>query len=123
MKRDLPAIGVTIAYKKNGSTKPRHDLKMKKPKIFFIQLGFDAKLKSLRVIEMLRQARIPVYQSLSRDKLLAQVSLAESMDIPHTIIMGQKEAMENSVIVRNMATRSQETVPIASLSEYLKKLK
>jgi len=37
------------------------------------------------------------------------------------IIMGQKEANENAVIVRNMETRSQQTVSISELAEYLKK--
>ena len=40
---------------------------MKKPKIYFIQIGFEAKLKSLSVIEVLRKAHIPIIQSLSVD--------------------------------------------------------
>ncbi len=123
MRRDLPAIGVTIAYKKKGHVDVRKEVKMKKSKIFFIQLGFDAKLKSLSVIEMLRQEGIAVEQSLSRDKLASQFALAESMRISFSLIMGQKEAMDNTVIVRNMDTRSQETVHIENIVEYLKKLK
>jgi histidyl-tRNA synthetase len=37
--------------------------------------------------------------------------------------MGLKEAMENSVIVRNMTDRSQDTVKIEDVPTYLKKLK
>jgi dTDP-4-dehydrorhamnose reductase len=37
--------------------------------------------------------------------------------------MGEKEAMENTVIVRDMTTRSQETVKISKLLEYVKNLK
>ncbi|OHA17552.1 MAG: hypothetical protein A2836_03570 [Candidatus Taylorbacteria bacterium RIFCSPHIGHO2_01_FULL_45_63] len=123
-RRDLPALGVTIAYRKNekNGNDPKK-IKIKKPQIYFIQLGFEAKLKSLRIIEILRQAKIPMLQALSKDKLAAQLSGAEHMKIPYTILIGQKEAMEDSVIVRNMASRSQETVKIASLPEYLKKIK
>ena len=92
-------------------------------KFYFIQLGFDAKLKSLKVIEMLRQAGIAVSQSLSKDKLTAQIMSAEKINIPYVLIMGQKEAIEESVVVRNMNTRSQETILIPSLAQYLKKLK
>ena len=95
---------------------------MKKPKVYFIQIGFEAKLKSLTVIEMLRKARIPIMQSLSKDSLSAQLAIAEKMMVPHVIIFGQKEAMDETVIVRNMENRSQETVKLAKLPEYLKKI-
>lgn len=125
-KKDVPAVGMSIGvdriviapwFKK---LTPRI---LKKPKIYFIQLGFDAKLKSLNVIEILRKAHIPIAQSLSKDGLGAQLAVAEKLGTPYAIIFGQKEAMENSVIVRAMNTRSQETVPINKLLEYVKELK
>ncbi len=120
--KDLPGIGVSIALKRK-SGKIGRIKNLKKPKIYFIQLGFEAKIKSLKVIEVLRKAKIPVYQSLSRDKLSSQIGTAEHMKIPISIIMGQKEALENSVIVRNMNTRFQENVPVTELADYLKKFK
>ncbi len=125
-KKDVPAVGASIGvdriltmpwYKKLA---PRI---MKKPKFYFIQLGFEAKLKSLNVIEILRKAHLPIMQALSKDGISAQLAVAEKAEIPYTLILGQKEALENSVIVRDMSTRSQETVLISKLSEYLKKLK
>jgi histidyl-tRNA synthetase len=96
---------------------------MKKPKIYFIQLGNEAKLKSLNIIDILRKAHIPIAQSLSKDSLGSQLGIAEKLGIPYTIIFGVKEALENSVIVRNMSNRSQETVKIPKLLDYLKELK
>jgi histidyl-tRNA synthetase len=96
---------------------------MKKPKVYFIQVGFEAKLKSLNVIEILRKAHVPVAQSLSKDSLGAQLAVAEKSGAPYVIIFGQKEAVEQSVIVRNMETRSQDTVPLSELSTYIKQLK
>ena len=125
-KKDVPAVGVSMGvdrivaapwYKK---LTPRI---MKKPKIYFIQLGFDAKLKSLNVIELLRKAHVPISQALSKDSLSQQLAIAERVGVPYTIIFGQKEAIENSVIIRNMATRSQETVKIKNLLDYIKELK
>lgn len=125
-KRDVPAVGISIGvdriitspwYKKLS---PRI---LKKPKIYFIQLGPEAKLKSLNIIEILRKARIPIAQSLSKDSLGSQLAIAEKLCIPHTIIFGLKEALDNSVIVRDMSNRSQETVKLTNLLEYLKELK
>lgn len=125
-KKDVPAVGTALGidrilmFPECKKIMPRI---MKTPKIYFIQLGFEAKLKSLCVIEILRKAKIPVYQSISKDSIGAQLALAEKMEVPYCLIFGQKEAMDNTVIVRNMATHSQDTVKIDALSEYLKHLK
>lgn len=91
--------------------------------MYFIQLGFDAKLKSLNVIEILRKAKIPITQALSKDSLSAQLAIAEKIGVKYALIFGQKEALENSLIVRNMENRSQKTVPLDELLTYLKNLK
>lgn len=123
-KREVASVGVSILLHPHFVTKLKvKSVERKKSKFFFIQFGFDAKLKSLALIEMLRQAGIPVEQSLSKDKLSVQLSTAEKMQIPYIIIMGQKEALENSVVVRNLESRCQETVSIKDLCTYLKKLK
>ena len=59
---------------------------IKKPKIYFIQLGFEAKLKSLNVIDVLRKAKIPIAQSLSKDSLGSQLAVAEKLNVP---LLGQ----------------------------------
>ncbi len=125
-KKDIPSVGTGLGierimmFPECKKIMPRI---MKPPKVYFIQLGFEAKLKSLCVMEVLRKARIPVHQSISKDSLGAQLSLAEKMEIPYCIIFGQKEAMDNTVIVRNMSIHSQDTVKIDALSDYIKHLK
>jgi len=121
-RREMPSAGVRLAFKEKTPRLKNKSAKGKKPKIFFVQLGFEAKLRSLGIMEELRRSSIPIYQSLSRDKLASQLALAESLQIPYTIIMGQKEALEGSIIVRDMISRSQETIPINSLPLYLKRI-
>lgn len=122
MKKEIPALGVTIAVKKTTDKKLSAG-KTKKPSVFFAQIGAEAKLQSLKIIEMLRQARIDICQSLSKDKISSQMAVAENLKVPYIIIMGQKEALESAVIVRNMFNRSQTVVPIPKLADYLKHLK
>lgn len=125
-KKDVPAVGGSIGMDRIVERPWFKDLApriMKKPKVYFIQIGWDAKLKSLNVIEILRKAHVPVIQSLSKDSLSAQLAVAEKAGVTYTIIFGQKEAMEGSVIIRNMETRSQDTVPLTELSSYIKHLK
>ena len=125
-KKDIPAVGIAIGVDRVveapwfAKLSPRI---IKKPKIYFIQLGFDAKLKSLNVIEILRKGKIPIAQSISKDNLGAQLAVAEKLGMKYSIIFGQKEAMENSVIFRDMSNRSQDTVKLPNLLDYIKNLK
>lgn len=123
-KKEIPGVGLGFGVDRiveisNNIPKPRIK---KKAKIFFIQLGTEAKMKSLKVIEILREHKIPVKQSLSKDSLGSQLAIAEKSGIPYTLIFGQKEALENTVIVRDMSNRSQTTVEIDKLAKYLKSL-
>jgi histidyl-tRNA synthetase len=121
-KQDTPVMSVNLRFKK-PSAQPKLFFKNKpQPKFFFIQFGSFAKLKSLPVIESLRQARIPVHHLLTSNKFIGQLGEAESLKTPFLIIMGQKEAMEDTAVVRHVHTRSQEIVPLTHLSHYLSKL-
>lgn len=125
-KKDIPAVGAGLGidrimmFKECKKIEPKI---LKKPKVYFLQLGFEAKLKSLKIMEILRENKVPVYQNLSKDSLSAQLANASQMGTPYCIIFGQKEAMDGTVIVRDMKTHSQDIVKIEKLSEYLKKLK
>jgi histidyl-tRNA synthetase len=125
-KKDVPAMGISIGVDRIieapwfNKLCPRI---LKKPKIYFIQIGFDAKLKSLNVIEILRKGKIPIAQSISKDNLSSQLANAEKLGMNYAIIFGQKEALEDSVIVRDMSNRSQDTVKLPKLLEYVKGLK
>ncbi len=125
-KKDVPAVGISIGVDRIVSSSWYKKLApriLKKPKIYFIQLGSEAKLKSLNIIETLRKAHIPITQSLSKDSLGSQLAIAEKLAIPYSLIFGVKEALDNSVIVRDMGNRSQDTVKLNKLLEYLKELK
>jgi len=76
----------------------------------FVVKTIEAKLASLKVTEMLRKAKVPVYHSVSKDSLGAQLAIAEKLKVPYTIILGAREAIDGTVIVRNMSNRKQEVV-------------
>ncbi len=125
-KKEIPAIGAAIGMDRVVEAPWHTNLSPKinkKPKCYFIQLGFEAKLKALPIIDILRKAHIPVLQSLTKDSLTSQLATAERSGVPYTLIFGQKEALENSVIVKDMQKHSQKTVKIDKLVEYLKEMK
>jgi histidyl-tRNA synthetase len=122
MKKDIQGVGLSLTIK--GSKNDLRDSvkKIKRPLASFVQLGIESKLLSLNVVELLRQAKIPLYLSLAKDRLGAQVGAVEKHHTPYTIVMGKKEAMDKSVIVRHIETYSQDVVPLDKLSDYMKKV-
>ena len=122
-RKGVPAVSVTLRVPK---LKPSTEAKLPKfddCDIYFIQLGYGAKLKSLEVVEMLRKAGIPVHQSIGRDKMSTQTQFAHKKGVKYILLMGQKEALENSICVRNLETNSQKTVPLDTLVDYIKELR
>jgi histidyl-tRNA synthetase len=92
-----------------------------KKEIFLAQVGDLAKKKSLRLFEQFREAKIPLAESLSKDSLKAQLSRANRLEVRYTLILGQKEALENTVILRDMEKGAQETVKVDKIVREIKK--
>lgn len=122
-RKEGSGVRASIFFRKRGLD-PRGAIveRTRSPKIYFVQLGTEAKLRALGVLEILRRARIPVYQSFETDRLGPQLAEAESLKVPYLIIMGHKEALEGAVIVRTVANRSQQVVPFPELPRFLKRV-
>ncbi len=121
-KKDVAACGVYIHYPKKTTDKPKLADKIKPAKFYLIQLGNMARLQTLNIIELLRRENIRVHHSLTKDNIGAQIASAEYLKVSHLLIIGQKEAIEQSIVVRSTDVRQQETVKISELAAYLKKL-
>lgn len=94
------------------------------PQVFLVQLGELAKRKSMAIIEMLRAADIEVAEILGKDSIKTQLKTAEKMAVRLALILGQKEAIYNTVIVREVDSGVQETIPQEKLIDFLnRKLK
>lgn len=122
LKKEIPMASCTIFIgDKNENKKIYKDLP--KPKFYLIQLGQEAKIRTLGILEFLRQEKIRVHHFLGKDKLSQQLGSAEELGVPYLIIIGHKEALDGTATVRNMETRAQETIPMEALPGYLKNIK
>ncbi|MEK7176884.1 MAG: His/Gly/Thr/Pro-type tRNA ligase C-terminal domain-containing protein [Patescibacteria group bacterium] len=122
LRKEVPMAGVNIFVASPRDAKKRLYKTLPKPKFYLIQLGREAKIKTLTLIELLRSHRIPLHHYLGKDKIAAQLANAEALRVPYLIIIGQKEALENTATVRNISTRAQDTISIANLPNYLKNI-
>lgn len=91
------------------------------PAIYFAHLGLEARRRALSILENLRHAGIPVHQGIWYEKIGEQMSEARRLATPYILIMGHKEAMEGTILVREVATNSQDAIPLPELPNYLKR--
>ena len=58
----------------------------------------------------LRDADIPFAESIDRDGMQPQLRMADRLKVQWTIIIGQKEVLDQTVILRNMESGMQEVI-------------
>lgn len=115
-----PSVMISITCEIRGKTRVKRDLQ-KAPSLYFAHLGPEARRRTLNVMEMLRRAQIPVYQSLLYEQIGEQMAAARRYAVPYILIMGHKEAMEGTMLVREVSTNSQDVVPLPELPQYLRR--
>ncbi|MBU0596987.1 histidine--tRNA ligase [Patescibacteria group bacterium] len=92
------------------------------PKIFFAHLGDQARRQSLRIIEDLRRSGYVVRHNLGKSSLKSQMEIANKYGVTHTLILGQKEVQDGTIIIRDMESGIQEIVDQKKISHEVKKI-
>ncbi|HRY82299.1 MAG TPA: histidine--tRNA ligase [Candidatus Moranbacteria bacterium] len=121
---DTPAIGFGIGMERIISEMKRVQAKPYKPprpKVFLAQLGNLAKKKSLKLFSELEKNGILTAESFGRGSLKSQLKVANKLGVEITLILGQKETLDGTVIVKNMTTGAQETVSADKLVDLIKR--
>ncbi|OGY54499.1 MAG: histidine--tRNA ligase [Candidatus Buchananbacteria bacterium RIFCSPLOWO2_01_FULL_46_12] len=122
--KDVPATGAAAGMERIVSLLKENQLfqpAAPQYKIFLAQLGEAAKKKSLKLLEELRKANIDVAESVGRDSLRAQLARADKLGAEFTLILGQREVLDNTIVVREMAKGTQETVKLEKVVEEVRK--
>src|SRR3989344_5590664 len=123
--KPTPAVGGALGLERVIAEIQRRELKIAatKPRvrIFLAHLGVLAKRKSLKLFEDFRKAGVQVAESFGRDSIKAQLRVADRLGADISLIMGQKEALDNTVILREMQSGTQETIPLAKIIDEVKK--
>lgn len=120
-KKDVPCMLLEVNAK---AKKPIKTVKIKpsRPKFYLVQFGVEARIKSFLALKELFKAKASVMHAIEKERLGDQMTFAERSGAPYIILIGQREALDNSVVVRNTMTRAQEIVPMANLASRAKEL-
>lgn len=89
--------------------------------IFVAQLGEEAKKKSLVLFEELRAAGFHVAENLAKEGLKAQLETANKLNVKFSLILGHKEIMDGTIMIRDMENGIQEIVDLRKVVPELKK--
>lgn len=90
--------------------------------VFFAQLGEQARRRALFLLEEMRRDGITVQHNLAKSSLKAQLELANKNGATHTLILGQKEVQDGTVLIRNMESGIQEIVDQKKIKTALRRI-
>ncbi|MFB0559463.1 MAG: histidine--tRNA ligase [Dehalococcoidales bacterium] len=121
--KPTPAVGfaagierIVLNLKKQGVPIPP----LPHPQVFIAYVGDEAKAEAIKLASTLRRAGIGVIEAIGSKSLKAQLRQANTLGARHTVIIGDQEVKSGSVILRDMATARQKTIPLNQLPGLLR---
>lgn len=82
-------------------------------KVMFINFGGSETLASLKAVKTFRAAGIACELYPDAVKMKRQMTYANSSNIPYVALIGETEASDGTVTLKNMAEGTQQTLPLA----------
>lgn len=122
--RPTPGVGMAPGMERLISLIKKQDVKLiekEKAKVFLIQLGDMGQKKCLKLFEEFQAKGIKVGEAFSKPSIKAQLKVADKEGAEWALIMGQREALEDTIIIKDMKTGAQETVRLDRIINEVKK--
>ncbi len=89
--------------------------------VFVVQLGREAKKKCFKLLFDLQNAGIGAESSIDKGSMSAQLKIANRLKVSYAVIIGQKEAYSDTVILKDMNSGCQEIYPQDKIVRELEK--
>lgn len=91
-----------------------------RPQVFIAYVGDDAKEAAVKLAASLRQAGIALIEAIGNKSLKAQLRQANTLGVRQAVIIGEEEIKTGTVILRDMTTAQQKTIPFTQLEGLLR---
>lgn len=122
--RPTPAAGFSAGVERIILQLKEKEIKIPvepEPEVFLAQIGDQAKIKAMILFEKLRQENIKVAESFVKDSLKSQLDLANKLKVKYVLILGQKEVLDGTILIRDMESGVQEIIDFNKTILELKK--
>jgi len=119
-----PAVGFAAGVERLANELKRLEVPLppQEPRdVFLACLGVEAKKAALKLFEELHRQGVRVAESFAKDGLKAQLETANRLGVKYTLVLGQKEMVDGTVIVRDMENGVQEVVDFKKIVSEVKK--
>lgn len=100
---------------------PQKLAKLIKPDIFVASIGLEGQKSALKILSLIQKHGLEAREHFGIKSLKHQLLKAKKLDAEITLIIGRKEAVDGTVILRDKASENQEIVPIDKLISILSK--
>ncbi len=121
-KRLVPSVGgaLNLEMAVQAVTLQQPQRSWSRRGVFIIYMGEVAKRRALKVKEVLRESGLYVGEAFGKELLHAQLKVAEKEHFPIALIIGLKETYDDSVILRDLKSGTQETISMERVFEEIK---
>ncbi len=119
-KGNLSSIGAVVRITLDDRSAVTPVKERGNPRFVFVHIGDEAKRESMKMADTLRHARISLTQAIGIESLTEQMRFVDGFNPPYLLIMGRKEALERTVILRERSSHTETFIPLDSLVERLR---
>lgn len=122
---DLPAVGFATGLERVLQTLSAQAIPFPKeppPLIYFIPMGEEARVKAFDLVTECRRQNIGADIELAAKKIPAAIQNGLRLEAIYCCILGSEELTANSVKLKRLATREEQTVDLHQLISTLKSL-
>lgn len=123
-REETPACGLAMGMDRIVAKMREKNIEVPEERIdvFVAQLGDAAKKKAMVMYENLRKnGSFTVSQAFHKDSLKKQLEIANKMRVKFTLIIGQKEVGDGTIMLRDMQGGVQEVIDFNKIERELKK--
>lgn len=123
-REETPACGLAMGIDRIVAKMREKNIEVPEERIdvFVAQLGDAAKKKSMVMYENLRKnGSFTISQAFHKDSLKKQLEIANKMRVKFTVIIGQKEVGDGTIMLRDMQGGVQEVIDFNKIERELKK--
>ncbi len=123
--RPTPAAGFGLGLDRIASRlkekNPQMSVEVKPVDVFLAQLGDMGRKKALALFEEFRHAGIQVGEALAKASIKAQMEVANKRGAKWAVIIGQKEVLDGTAVIRDMDSGTQEIVDAKKVVNEIKR--
>ncbi|MGD9727039.1 MAG: histidine--tRNA ligase [Nitrospiraceae bacterium] len=114
-----PAVGFAAGLERIALLLPETVLPRPTQRVYVAAFGEKGSRIGLTLLDELRRAGIEADMDVRPTTLKAHLRQADRLGVTYAVLLGDNEAETGAVLLRNMMTKSQEHIPIATVASLL----